>query len=601
VAKITCVSSQGLSIQTDLASLVTARLREHVRIDANRWIKRLRFVRYGAETMRERFRYRDDSLWWFTELYLHKTRRLDDATAVIVALEAAQEQHEPRRLIVDSMDFVVRTAAEAFGRAHNLPVEIKGGPSRASRLTWPSYLIGLTARLTRLRPTRSAPRLRRASVAAFVHTAFWKATDPYQEAYIGPVLDALRHQTSRDDLVFVGVGPRRNFRARRWWDPLTPATGDRPPAIPIERLASERALDGSLSLWRQRRSLASEITSGDEVRAAANFRGCDLWPVLRSELAAAALLQWPWSARAMDEAGAAIDTLDPSVVLTYAEAGGWGRALVLEARRRGVASVGIQHGFIYRHWLNYLHEADEMAANGTDSGFPRPDCTLLFDRYAAAHLAASGHFPDDSLAVTGNARLEDLQARVLVLRAERNGVRKRLGAHGDQPVVVLAAKFSEIRAELPALIEAISALPQVHLTIKPHPAETPALYAPLADGRPNVSLAPPDADLATLLAAADGLVTKNSTVAIDGMVLGLPALVIGLPNNLTPFVDAGVMLGADGPEKIRQSLEALLYDRQVRQRIAEAAGAFVQEYDLAPQPGAARRAADRILALAKRT
>ena len=85
------------------------------------------------------------------------------------------------------------------------------------------------------------------------------------------------------------------------------------------------------------------------------------------------------------------------------------------------------------------------------------------------------------------------------------------------------------------------------------------------------------------------------------MVLGLPALVIGLPNNLTPFVDAGVMLGADGPEKIRQSLETLLYDRQVRQRIAEAAGAFVQEYDLAPQPGAARRAADRILALAKRT
>jgi CDP-glycerol glycerophosphotransferase (TagB/SpsB family) len=151
------------------------------------------------------------------------------------------------------------------------------------------------------------------------------------------------------------------------------------------------------------------------------------------------------------------------------------------------------------------------------------------------------------------------------------------------------------------LIEAISALPQVHLSIKPHPAETPALYAPLADGRPNVSLAPPDADLATLLAAADGLVTKNSTVAIDGMVLGLPALVIGLPNNLTPFVDAGVMLGADGPEKIRQSLEMLLYDRQVRQRIAEAAGAFVQEYDLAPQPGAARRAADRILALAKRT
>ena len=35
----------------------------------------------------------------------------------------------------------------------------------------------------------------------------------------------------------------------------------------------------------------------------------------------------------------------------------------------------------------------------------------------------------------------------------------------------------------------------------------------------------------------------NSTVAIDAMVLGVPALVVGLPNNLSPFVEAGAMAG----------------------------------------------------------
>ena len=39
----------------------------------------------------------------------------------------------------------------------------------------------------------------------------------------------------------------------------------------------------------------------------------------------------------MDEAGAALDTLGPAVALTYAEAGGWGRALTLEARRVYIA------------------------------------------------------------------------------------------------------------------------------------------------------------------------------------------------------------------------------------------------------------------------
>jgi hypothetical protein len=593
---ITCVSPQGRELQTDLESLLTPDLRDNVRAEANRWIKALRLVRYGSAAMRERFTYRGDSLWWFTELYLHKTRRLERAAAVILALESARARHEVIRFVVDSADALTGQAALAFGRAHGVPVDVRQGPSRSPAIRWPSYLVGLTARLSRLRPNRAEAHSRKAAIAAFIHTAFWKTADPQHEGYIGPVLDALAKQVVARDLVFVGVGPRRNFRARRWWDPLTPA-GDAPaPAIPIERLAPQGALEGSLALWRERRTLAADVTSGDDVRSAATFRGCDLWDVVRPELEGAALLQWPWSARAMDEAGAALDALEPSVVLTYAEAGGWGRALVLEARRRRIRSVGIQHGFIYRHWLNYLHEPDEMAGRAADRGFPRPDCTLLYDRYAEQQLTGDGHFPPSSLAITGSARLEALAGRVECLRRDRAAIRQRLGA-ADRPLVVLAAKFSEIRNDLPALVAALSSLPAVHLTIKPHPAETSEVYAAAAGSQANVSIAPADVDLATLLAAADALVTKNSTVAIDGLVLGIPALVIGLPNNLSPFVAAGVMFGADGSENIRQSLETLLYDRQARQQMSEAAEVFVREYRLAPEPGSAGRAANRILDL----
>ena len=126
-----------------------------------------------------------------------------------------------------------------------------------------------------------------------------------------------------------------------------------------------------------------------DVREHAVLNGCDCWPAIREELAGIALLQWPWSTRAMDEAGAALDALEPEAVVTYAEAGGWGRAVVLEARRRGIPSIGLQHGFIYRHWLNYLHEPDEMEPDPErpdDRGFPHPTLTLLFDGYAADHL-----------------------------------------------------------------------------------------------------------------------------------------------------------------------------------------------------------------------
>jgi hypothetical protein len=98
-----------------------------------------------------------------------------------------------------------------------------------------------------------------------------------------------------------------------------------------------------------------------------------------------------------------------------------------------------------------------------------------------------------------------------------------------------------------------------------------------------------------LLAAADGIVTKNSTVAIDALSLGVPSLVVGLPNNLTPFVDAGVMLGALRDAEVGPALERLLYDLEARRRLAAEAERFVDRYGMRPSHGAAERAADEIV------
>jgi hypothetical protein len=596
--KVRCISPQGHALSTDLTTLLDAELRETTRVESNQWIKRLRLVRYGDATMRERFTYRGDSLWWFTEIYLHKMRQLEEAVSIVLALDAAAAQHAPHRMEIDTASMAARDAARAFASARGITIDITGeAPADRSR-AWQSYLVGLTARLSRLRPGRRASPSHHPTAAVFVHTAFWRDADPQHESYIGPVLQTLTDRLGDRDLFCVGIGPRRNFRARRWWDPLAGARRSGAPVTPVEQLASSDALESSRELWRQRDALARDLTAGDSVRAAGEFRRCDLWPVLQRELADAAVVQWPWSARAMDEAGAALDALQPRVAVTYAEAGGWGRALVLEARRRGVPSAGIQHGFIYRHWLNYHHEADEMEPVGADRGFPRPDRTLLFDRYTAETLENAGHFPSSSLSITGSARLDDLVARLTALRPRREELRRGLGVDGRQPTAALAAKFSEIRDVLPDLLSAVRGLPGMTLVIKPHPAETTAVYEPFVGHTPNVSITPPGADLATVLASVDALVTMNSTVAIDGLVLGLPALVIGLPNNLSPFVSAGVMLGADSAEKIQQGLKSVLYDRQVRNELAVRAEIFVDRYALAPDGHAAVRAANEILALA---
>ncbi len=75
--------------------------------------------------------------------------------------------------------------------------------------------------------------------------------------------------------------------------------------------------------------------------------------------------------------------------------------MMLECRRRGIPSAGLQHGFIHRHWLNYRHEADEIAPDAAapaDRGFPCPTRTLLFDDFARQHLETAGGFPPAALA-----------------------------------------------------------------------------------------------------------------------------------------------------------------------------------------------------------
>ena len=160
---------------------------------------------------------------------------------------------------------------------------------------------------------------------------------------------------------------------------------------------------------------------------------------------------------------------------------------------------------------------------------------------------------------------------------------------------MLAAKFSDIGGELPRLFAAVAAQPEVQLIVKTHPAETPDAYVALASGIRNTAVLPADADLAPLLAAADALVTMNSTVAVDGLVLGVPAIVLGWPTNLSPFVDAGVMVG--GPDlDVGEALKRVLYHQPSRDELHLRATAFTRTYCIQADGRAAERASDEILA-----
>ncbi len=586
-----------------LDEYLDAAAEERATAAAHAWIKRLRHASVDGRPLRRRFTLRGDSLWWFAELYLHKQQAILELFRTLAALQEAIARERPLEIRVATANRVLRGVAPQIARARK--IRYRGaagfGPGwlRLARLDLRAMALTLAARASRLRTRRVPANAVPTSVAAFVHRAFWRsgAANGNAESYIGQVLEALEGRLG-GSVKYVGVGPQANYAARRWWHPLR-RRDTASFVIPIEALAPAAALRDSARIWRERHALCRALWRSVDLRAHAVIEGCDCWPVVREELAGIALLQWTWSARAMDEAAAALDALQPAVALTYAEAGGWGRALMLECRRRGIPSIGLQHGFIYRHWLNYLHEPDEMAPDRdhpADAGFPRPTLTLLFDEYARRHLEQAGRFPPESLAVTGSPRLDALVSAARSLSADDIAAARASAGAGSRSLVLLVAKHREVRRVLPALAEAVAAMPDVQLAIKTHPAETPDVYAAVAAGRENIRVLPASAPLAPLLRASRAVVTMNSTVAIDAAVLGVPALVIGLPNNLSPFVDAGIMAGTPSQGGIGPALHRILYDEGFRLQLERDRIAYLSRFGMASDGQAAARAAETVLA-----
>jgi hypothetical protein len=587
-----------------LADYLDARAEECAIASEHEWIKRLRQVDVDGQPLRRRFTYRGDSLWWFAELYLHKQQVVLNTYRTIAALDAliAREHPIDVRLIRGSR--IIRTLAPQAARAHGIRYQGAAVPAagglRIMQMDLRARALMLAARASRVRRSKDLSYDESAKVAAFVHRAFWQSGAPEgsAESYIGPVLRALEDRVP-GQVRYVSVGPAENFRARRWWHAIVKRT-DTGAATPIESLAPLSTLRDSQRLWRERHSMVRALGNSAAVREHARIGSYDSWPVMQEELAGIVLLQWTWSARAMDEAGAALDVLRPAVIVTYAEAGGWGRAIMLEARRRGIPTAGLQHGFIYHSWLNYLHEQDEMRpepGNPADAGFPRPVQTILFDEYARAHLERQGHFPVASLVVTGSPRLDALVRTVSALSSKEVETARHASGAGSRELVLFVGKYSQARHVLGALAEAIGRIPDVHLAIKTHPAETSDAYEPVARGHDNIRILPAAAPLGPLLRACRLVVTVNSTVALDAGVLGIPALVIGLPNNLSPFVAAGIMAGAATTSDIEPVLHRILYDQEFRLQIERSREEYLRRFAIGSDGHAAARSADAVLTL----
>lgn len=541
-------------------------------------------------SLKDALRFRETTLWWWVELYLHYNTR---ATARVRFLETLARVADSRpglvALTARGLSRDDTRLAAGFAKERRLGFEALEPPGSAD--SGGPLVAGLSEAAKLLATAVKGaggddPRLVSGGAVFVSHAAFWKkrtAEGGGEEDYEHYLDDLLREAARRKlQTVTLGVGPQSTFRTRttmeKWRERLSLRRDER--FVHVNRFVTPRLAARALRAFLFARGVERRFQSSPALSDAFSHRGVRFADdVSARDLGFMLLHQAPWAARCLLEFDAAFRALAPRVVCLYAESSGLGRAAIAAARRQGVRTLGVQHGILYPNYYSYERGAGEI-----ESGSPLSDLTAVYGRDGMRLLESTFRYPKGRVVATGSPRYDALAAEAA--RADRLARRRELGWPEHGRVLVLASRYRGIRdthkAAGPAftsLLDAVRELGDATLVVKPHPAEPGDAYnedIAAAGLGPRIRVVT-DKTLTRLLPAADLLITVESLSATEALVAGVPVVVLRHPSNLRDVVASGAALGVREGESPLTAIRSLLEDPVARDAWRVARDAYIAD------------------------
>lgn len=560
----------------------------------------------SGQTLKDALRYRETTLWWWAELYLHhntdaarRVRFLEMAARVLDPFPAAKIR--THGLAADENTLVQRLCEARHLAFAGGPVTEAVPKARRSALT--AGLLEASKMVATA--TKSAggadERLIQRAVVFVSHAAFWRTragSDGKAENY-EHYLDALLSESKRRGLplVTLGVGPQSTFRTRstseKWKERLSVLRDER--YVHVNRFVTPKLAAAALKAFGGAVGVRNRFRGAASLHSAFSHRGVAFDDLSQEDLGRTLLHQVPWAARCLLEFDAAFRELDPRLVCLYAESSGLGRAAIEAARSLKVKTLGVQHGILYPNYFSYERTAADVAL-----GTPIPDTTAMYGEDGVRLLETTFRYPKGRVVATGSPRYDALATEIgKVNRDER---RKSLGVDPDDRLIVLASRYTGIRdthkasgPALAGLLNAVGRIERARLIVKPHPAEPADAYNKdiAAAGLGDRVRVMADRSLTDLLPAADLLVTVESLSATEALVAGVPVVVLRHPSNLRDVVASGAAVGVPEGMDPGSAIEAILTEETLRATWRKSREAFLNDV----AHGVDGRALDRLARL----
>jgi hypothetical protein len=522
------------------------------------WMQTVPEMKVDGQSLLDIVRYDGTSLWWFIHTLVYSSAK--QAILMIERSERLLQEKTPDQVAVAGLGVVGELVASVCQQKKVAFTLLDGrGPSRIRSLTDEAKVIAgrLLLGMKEFRRGREGRGAKKRVETQQPHVIFlspsanWRSIWNYEKSlyerrdvFMGRVADEVQRMNFEVTCVDVDyslgghVGLlREKMRVEgvRWVPFEQYLTGD--VGTKVRSDPNYRQLSRAFSLLDQSKSFKSSL----------EYDSVGLWGFMRGRfLRALSGLHALHYARVIEGARQMVHLEEPDAIVMSYETGAYARATIVAAWERGIPTLGIQHGFITPTSVEYMHAEAAHGKNG--NGCPVPTKTTVGGQYSAELLTRSGGYLAESLAVTGYPKHDDLfELKRNESKLGKDRLLGELGLSSTSRAIMFASggfhsQYGWIpeydREILSSLLGFCSSRTDVQLIVRLHPMEDGAMEKRMVEGREGRT-AIVKGERNDLLWASDLLVTANSVVALDALILGKPVFMLNMAEEEIPNIDLG--------------------------------------------------------------
>lgn len=278
-----------------------------------------------------------------------------------------------------------------------------------------------------------------------------------------------------------------------------------------------------------------------------------------------------------------IRQLQPAIFILSYETGLHGRAATYAAAANNIPTLALQHGKIHGGHPQYVHRKVSTRQK-SDIRYARlSDVTAVYGQETADVLQNQCEYPAENIRITGQVATDALIYSDKIYNPEQFKATHQL--QKELPVICLLSQNFDSDADYEHFFqtagEALSHIQNANFLIKLHPRQNIAEIEKTVRkyyGDSDKLRILKNVDLYETIHCSDVLITGNSTVGLEVMLLKKPLITIEGFKYSMGYAESGAALGCHNSQELKEAVGSILANPAAAAKLVNAGQEFLRKH-----------------------